>query len=146
MFIGTVAQGLVVIAASLTGGRLSDRTGRRKIFVLSASAVFGAAMFVVAASNAFNGFLAGMALSGLGLGLYVAVDLALVVDVLPNPDNVAKDLGLFNIAGALPFSLAPVLAPFILSFGNDNYAVLYAVAGASAVLGALAIIPVRGVR
>ena len=76
-------------------------------------------MFVVAASTAFNGFLAGMALSGLGLGLYVAVDLALVVDVLPDPDHVAKDLGLFNIAGALPFSLAPVIAPFILAFGND---------------------------
>jgi MFS family permease len=146
VFLGTLAQGVVVIAASLAGGRLSDRTGRRKVFVLAASAVFALAMFVIAGSTQFNGFVVGMALSGLGLGLYVAVDLALVVDVLPSRDHVAKDLGLFNIAGALPFSLAPVIAPAILALGNDSYAVLYAVAGTSAVLGALAILPVRGVR
>ncbi|MDP9227065.1 MAG: MFS transporter, partial [Actinomycetota bacterium] len=45
------------------------------------------------------------------LALILAVDLALVVDVLPNPDTAAKDLGVFNIAGALPFSIAPALAP-----------------------------------
>ena len=146
VFLGTLAQGLVVITASLTGGRLSDRTGRRKVFVLAASAVFGVAMFVVAAADGFNVFLVGMALSGLGLGLYVAVDLALVVDVLPDPDHVAKDLGLFNIAAAVPFSLAPVLAPLLLAVSNNSYSALFAAAGLSAVLGALAIIPVRGVR
>lgn len=146
VFLGALAQGLVVIAASLTGGRLSDATGRRKVFVLVASAVFAVAMFVVAMAGEFNGFVAGMALSGLGLGLYVAVDLALVVDVLPDPDHVAKDLGLFNIAGAVPFSLAPVVAPLILALGDDSYPLLFAVAGGSAVLGALAILPVRGVR
>jgi hypothetical protein len=35
----------VLIAASLIGGRLSDRTGRRKIFVLAAAIVYGLAMF-----------------------------------------------------------------------------------------------------
>ena len=49
-----------------------------------------------------------MAIGGLGFGMYVAVDLALVADVLPNKDN-AKDLGVFNIASALPFSIAPAL-------------------------------------
>ena len=146
VFIGTLAQGAVVIVASLVGGRVSDRTGRRKVFVLAASAVFGAALFVIAVSTAFSGFVVGMALSGLGLGLYVAVDLALVVDVLPDPDHVAKDLGLFNIAGALPFSLAPAVAPAILAVAHDSYAVLYGVAGCSAVLGAAAILPVRSVR
>jgi MFS family permease len=146
VFVGTLAQGVVVIVASLAGGRLSDRTRRRKVFVLAASAVFGVAMFLVAASSQFNGFVVGMALSGLGLGLYLAVDLALVVDVLPDPEHVAKDLGLFNIAGALPYSLAPIVAPVILSVANDSYAVLYAVAGGSAVLGAVAITRVRGVR
>jgi len=53
---------------------------------------------------------------------------------------------LFNIAGAVPFSLAPVVAPLILALGDDSYPLLFAVAGGSAVLGALAILPVRGVR
>ena len=59
----------------------------------------------------FNGYLVGMAIGGLGFGLYMAVDLALVADVLPDTDNVAKDLGIFNIAGALPFTIAPAIAP-----------------------------------
>src|SRR5436853_599749 len=48
IFLGTLAQSAVLIAAALIGGRLSDRTGRRKIFVFSASIVYGLALFMVA--------------------------------------------------------------------------------------------------
>ncbi len=87
-----------------------------------------------------------MAISGLGFGMYVAVDLALVVDVLPDKNNAAKDLGVFNIAGALPFSIAPAIAPAILAISSGSYSVLYAVAGICAIIGAFAILPVKGVR
>jgi MFS family permease len=145
IFLATAVQSVVVVAASLVGGRLSDRTGRRKIFVLTASVVYGIAMFVVAVANSFNGFLVGMAIGGLGFGIYVAVDLALVADVLPNKDN-AKDLGVFNIASPLPFSIAPAVAPAILALGGGSYGGLYAFAGICAVLGAVAILPVKRVR
>jgi MFS family permease len=146
IFLGTLAQSVVIVAASLIAGKLSDRTGRRKIFVFTASIVYGLAMFAVAIASNFNGFLVGLAISGLGFGIYAAVDLALVVDVLPHKDNVAKDLGVFNIAGALPFSIAPAGAPAILAIGGGNYGVLYAAAGICAIIGAVAILPVRGVR
>ena len=146
IFLGTLAQSAAIVAASFIGGRLSDRTGRRKIFVLTASIVYGLALFVVAMASSFNGFLVGMAISGLGFGVYVAVDLALVVDVLPDRDNAAKDLGVFNIAGALPFSIAPAIAPVILAVGGGSYGVLYTVAGLCAIIGAFAVLPVRRVR
>ncbi len=146
MFLGTLVQSAVVVAASLLGGRLSDRTGRRKVFVLAASTVYGLAMFVIALASSFNGFLVGMAIGGLGFGVYVAVDLALAADVLPDKASAAKDLGVFNIAGALPFSVAPAIAPAILAVGGGSYGVLYAVAGVCAFLGAAAILPVKGVR
>ena len=146
VFLGTLVQSTVVVVASLLGGRLSDRTGRRKVFVLAASTVYGMAMFVIAAASSFNGFLVGMAIGGLGFGVYVAVDLALAADVLPDKASAAKDLGVFNIAGALPFSVAPALAPAILAVADGSYGVLYAVAGVSALLGAAAILPVKGVR
>ena len=82
IFLGTLVQSLVIIAASLIGGKLSDLAGRRKIFVLTAAVVYGVAMFVVAVASSFNGFLVGMAIGGLGFGMYVAVDLALVADVI----------------------------------------------------------------
>jgi MFS family permease len=136
----------VVVAASLIGGKLSDRTGRRKIFVLTASVVYGVAMFVIAVASNFNGFLVGMAIGGLGFGIYVAVDLALVVDVLPDQDNAAKDLGVFNMAGAVPFSIAPGITPAILAIGGGSYGVLYGVAGVCAIVGAVTILPVKRVR
>ena len=146
IFLGTLAQSAVIVAASLIGGRASDRMGRRKIFVLIASIVYGLALFVVAVATDFNGFLVGMAIGGLGFGVYVAVDLALVVDVLHDKGNAAKDLGVFNIAGALPFSIAPAIAPAILAIGSGSYAVLYMVAGLCAIIGAGAILPVKRVR
>jgi MFS family permease len=146
IFLGTLAQSAVIIAASVIGGRLSDRMGRRKIFVLTASIVYGLALFVIAMASSFNGFLVGMAIGGLGFGVYVAVDLALVVDVLPDKDHAAKDLGVFNIAGALPFSIAPAIAPVILALGGGSYGVLYTVAGLCALIGAFAVLPVKRVR
>jgi MFS family permease len=126
IFLGTLTQSAVLVAASLLGGKLSDRTGRRKIFVLTASIVYGLALFVIAIASHFSGFLVGMAISGLGFGVYAAVDLALVVDVLPDKRNAAKDLGVFNIAGALPFSIAPAIASAILAIGHggSSYSVL----------------------
>jgi MFS family permease len=146
VFLGTLVQSCVVVAASLLGGALSDWTGRRKVFVVVASTVYGLGMFVIAAAGSFDVFLAGMAVGGLGFGVYVAVDLALAADVLPDTANAAKDLGVFNIAAALPYSVAPALAPAILAIAEGSYGVLYAVAGISAILGAAAILPVRGVR
>ena len=110
--------------------------------------VYGLALFVIAVASNFSGFLVGMAISGLGFGVYAAVDLALVVDVLPGKRTAAKDLGVFNVAGALPFSLAPAIAPAILAIGRGggSYGVLYMVAGLCAIIGAAAIVPVRRVR
>ncbi len=146
IFLGTLVQSAFLIAAALIGGQLSDRMGRRKIFVFTASIVYGLALFTIAIAANFNGFLVGMAISGLGFGLYFAVDLALVVDVLPARDNAAKDLGVFNIAGALPFSIAPAIAPAILAIGGGSYGVLYAVAGVCAIVGAAFILRVKRVR
>ncbi len=146
IFLGTLAQSSVLVVASLICGKLSDRTGRRKIFVLTGSSVYGLAMLVIAVADSFNGFLVGMAIGGLGFGMYMAVDLALVADVLPDKDNAAKDLGVFNMAGALPFSIAPAIAPAILAIGNGSYGTLYVVAGVCAIIGAGAILPVKSVR
>jgi MFS family permease len=145
IFLGTLAQSAFVIVASVVGGRLSDRTGRRKVFVCAASLVYGSALVLLAVAADFNGYLVGMAVGGLGFGVYTAVDLALVADVLPSEDN-AKDLGVLNIAGALPYSVAPALAPVVLAIGHGDYGVLFGAAGMCAVLAGAAILRVRRVR
>ena len=64
--------------------------GRRKPFVLLAAVIYGVALFVIAGATDVDTYLVGMAIGGLGFGMYMAVDLALVVDVLPDPDHAAQ--------------------------------------------------------
>jgi MFS family permease len=146
IYLGTLAQSVALVAVSPLAGRLSDRLGRRKVFVVIAAAVYAVAMVLIAAADGPSEYLIGMAVGGLGFGAYMAVDLALVVDVLPDSGSAAKDLGVLNIAGALPFALAPAAAPAILALGDGSYAVLFTVAGVCALGGAAAILPVRRVR
>ena len=146
VYLGTVTQSIALVAVAPVTGRLSDRLGRRKVFVMSAAATYAVALFVLACPSTVSGYLVGMAIGGLGFGMYMAVDLALVVDVLSDPLAAAKDLGVLNIAGALPFALAPALSPILLSAGHGSYAVLYAVAGACALAGADAVEPIRRIK
>ena len=146
IYLGTLAQSVALIIAAPLTGRLSDRLQRRKIFVIAAAVIYAGALVIIATATGTGGYLLGMAIGGLGFGMYMAVDLALVVDVLPDAGSAAKDLGVINIAGALPFALAPALAPAVLAISGNSYSVLYLVAGSCALLGALAVVPIRRVR
>ncbi|GLY01819.1 MULTISPECIES: MFS transporter [Actinoplanes] len=138
--------GLVI--GSTFGGMLSDRTGKRKPFVLGAGVVLAVALLVIAFAGSFPVFLAACVLFGLGEGVYLAVDLALATDVLPNPDDAAKDMGVLNIANALPQSLVPILAAPILAIGSGgaNYGLLFGLGAVVAVAGSLLVQMIRGAR
>jgi MFS family permease len=146
VYLGTVAQSVALVAVAPVAGRISDRVGRRKVFVMAAAVIYAGALVVIAAATSVDQYLVGMAVGGVGFGMYMAVDLALVVDVLTDPLTAAKDLGVLNIAGALPFAVAPAIAPALLELGNGSYAVLYAVASACAIFGAVAVAPIKKVR
>ncbi|WIX98787.1 hypothetical protein QRX60_32610 [Amycolatopsis mongoliensis] len=45
------------------------------------------------------------------------MDIALITQVLPDPADTAKNLGLMDLAGNLPTSVSPALAPAILAIG-----------------------------
>ena len=133
-------------------GWLSDRLGQRKVFVLSSAVLYAVGLAFITFAGSFEVFLIGMAITGLAEGIYLAVDLALVTDVLPHPDGAAKDLGVFNVANALPQSLAPAIAPIFLavplfaSGEGGSYVALFVVSALFAVFSALAIRPLKVVR
>ncbi|WP_416393518.1 MULTISPECIES: MFS transporter [unclassified Curtobacterium] len=145
-----IVQTIVLTVAAMLGGWLSDRTGRRKVFVVIATILTGLALIVFAAAHDPNLLFVAAVLFGAGLGAYFAIDLALVTDVLPNRDTeAAKNMGVFNIANALPQSLAPALAPLALGIGSatsSNYTLLFAVAAAVIILGAISTMFIRGAR
>jgi MFS family permease len=131
--------------AGLASGRISDLTGRRKPFVIGAALLYGAGALIIALAHSFTVFYVGMALSGMGLGIYLSVDLAFVTDVLPDKEkDAAKDLGVFNIASTLPQIVAPVTAAVILVLSGGSYAAVFGAIAIVGVLAALVVLPVNG--
>src|SRR5262249_42116788 len=119
---------------------------RRKPFVIGAALACAIGSWLIASAASYESFLAGVAVFGVGLGGYLSVDFALITDVLPNrEDDAAKDLGLFNIASALPQSIAPAIASAIL-VSTGSYGAVFVVSGIAAVLAGLTITPVRQAR
>lgn len=146
IFISTLVQSIAVVVFGIGSGRLSDARGERKRFVFGAAVVYSIAMLVIAFAASVSHFLVGVALAGIAQAIYVTVSLALAADVLPDRKAAAaKDLGVFNIASALPQSLAPALAAAILSAGG-SYMILFSCAAVFAALSAWAVRPVSGVR
>ncbi|MBB5986730.1 MFS transporter [Sphingobium lignivorans] len=140
---------VATISVSIVGGFISDWSGRRKPFVALAAVIEATGFLLVALAPSVPQFLVGVAVAGLGKGLYFAVDLALLAAILPNKEERAKDMGVFQIANSLPQSLAPALAPIILVLGSadgENYAAVFIAGTLFALLGALAIAPIRRSR
>jgi MFS family permease len=133
----------VVVTMSFSGP-LSDRVGRRKIFVIVASCVMAGAMIIPLVSPTLIGMILFTLVSSFGFGTYMSVDGALMADVLPSADSFAKDLGVLNIAATLPQTIGPFLSGAVVVIAG--YAALFPVGIALAVLGALAIIPIKSVR
>ncbi len=136
-----------ILLGSAGGGYLSDKSGRRKIFVALATLIAAIGFPFIAFSQDLGMFHVGVAVVGLGIGVHMSVDLALVTDVLPNSAESGKDLGVFNIANALPQSVAPAFAAALFAvLGAEDFTALYLCAAAFALLGALAVKFVRGSR
>lgn len=151
MTLSTSLMGLISLALSCVAGWLSDLMHRRKIFVIVAAFMMMTGFLGAALATNFEQFLAAVALISIGQGLYYAVDIALCVEVLPNREDVARDMGLLQIANSLPQSIVPAIGPILLGLGvaglqHANYFALFGTASACALIGALAIMPIRGVR
>ncbi len=68
----------------LIASRLSDLVGRRKPFVIGASAFIAAIMFIPILVPALPAFYVFYILLAASHGMYMAVDVALFIDVLPD--------------------------------------------------------------
>jgi MFS family permease len=133
-----------ILIATIISGPLSDRIGRRKPFVFGSSVVMGLAMLLPWLAPSLESWMIMTFISGLGFGMFQAVDTALMSEVLPSAKSFAKDLGVVNIAATLPQTLAPAVAgAIVLAFG---YVGLFPVGIALSVLGAFAVWPIKATR
>ena len=147
IFRSTLVQAIMMVTWSLIAGRLSDRIGRRKPIAMAGSVIQGLGLWLIAVAPSYTFFLGGVALLGVGHGVYEGVNLALVTEVLPDRDrHAAKDLGLLNITNTLPQVIAPLAAPIILAVSQGDFTLLFLVAGAVPMVGAALLSPLKSVR
>ncbi|HET8658918.1 MAG TPA: MFS transporter [Micromonosporaceae bacterium] len=133
-----------LVATTVVAGALSDRSGRRKVFVIASGLVMAVAALLLAAWPTWPVAVAAAAVLGAGYGIYVAVDAALITQVLPEAKDRAKDLGVINIANSAPQVLGPALAAPVVA-GLGGYPALYALTAVVTVLGSVLIVKIRSV-
>ncbi|MEI2715200.1 MAG: MFS transporter [Nocardioides sp.] len=147
-----------VLTAGIVGW-WSDRAGKRKVFVIWSGVVVGISALIMALSQNWTSLMVAAIVLGCGYGIYQAVDFALITQVLPEAQERAKDLGVINIAAALPQVLAPAIAGGILevvrrsggsvaTLGESwslGYGIVYLTAFGVCLLGSIFVTRIRSV-
>ncbi|MFB6129990.1 MAG: MFS transporter [Salinigranum sp.] len=130
---------LVGVALSLFGflnsfsqpftGRLSDRTGKRRAFILLGLVLLAAASGAYVFVSNYWVVLALRAVQGFGAALTIPATVALVNDLSTSRDR-GGSFGVFNAFRLVGFGLGPVIAGLVVGVSGFDAAFLVAVAGA----------------
>ena len=159
VFVLTAVYAATLVVTTVVAGAWSDRLGRRKVFVTWSGLVSGSAALLLGVGQSWPAAVAAAVVMGCAFGIYTAVDFALITEVLPAAADRGKDLGVINIANALPQVAAPVLAGVLLAVveasggvvesGGDGFSVgylaVYLLAFLASVLGSVFVSRIRGV-
>ncbi|MEU9440578.1 MFS transporter [Streptomyces sp. NPDC048304] len=141
----TAVNGLTLMATVVAGGVWSDRVGRRKPFVVWSGVLMAVATAALAGWQTWPGAIVAAAVLGVGFGVFTSVDFALMTDVLPKALDRGKDLGVINVANALPQVAAPALAAPVVTY-LGGYRVLYLVSAVIGLAGAALVGRIRRVE
>jgi MFS family permease len=136
----------LMLVAIMISGKLSDKVGKRKPFVIVASITMAVGMAVPLLLPTLPALFIQAVLGGIAMGIYLPVDQALFIDVLPNKDDDAgRDLGIAAVATNFGQALGPILAGQIVAI-FASYGMIWAVSMVLALVAALIILPVKGVK
>ncbi|MDU0328445.1 MFS transporter [Microbacterium sp. KSW2-21] len=142
---------LATVLGVFAGGFLSDKIKRRKPFVLGAGLLFAAGSIVTLSASDLTLLLVGALLCNISIGVFSAVDQALVLDVLPEREtDAARYINIIQLANGIPQAVAPLAAAGLLSIaaaGEDKpYWLLYALAAVFTIASGFVVLRVKAVR
>ena len=149
--LGLFGIGATTLGA-IGGGFLSDRVRRRRVFVLLGAVLFATGAIVMALASDIPLLYTGSLITSVGIGMFAAVDQALILDVLPEKNtNAGRYMGIISFAVSIPQAVAPFIAPLLLTIGasvtgDKNYTLLYVIAAAFTLVGGLVVLRIRSVR
>jgi MFS family permease len=136
---------LTVIAAfplALLLGQASDRIGKRRPFLFGVTIAMSVGLTLMGVRASFAAAVAGYALFGCGLAIFLALHSTYAMQLLPSPKRRGRDLGLFNLTNTLPALLSPLLTVGLVpTYGYGGLMLTLALLVA---IAAVLIIAVRG--
>jgi MFS family permease len=128
------------VVCALASGFLSDRFRHRSVFVFAGGACLALGIAFLALAQDWTGLMAASVIYGSGGGIYYAVDLALIVQVLPSLHNAGKDLGVVNLSNTIPQMIAPLIALRLLDGDASSFRFMFLVGAAIALLGGTCVV------
>ena len=132
VLIATVAA----IVATVVVGRVADLSGGYRRYAVLSSFLMAATGFVLAGFAAWALVIVCAFALGAGYGAFQSVSQALSMVVLPSPANAGRDLGIINIASAVPQVIGAPIAGLVVA-GAGGYRGLFVFAGVLAVAAAV---------
>lgn len=129
---------------ALLFGRLSDRLDRRKPFLIAAAIVTALGLAGMATAHSWIAGALGFACYTIGYGVFLPLQVAFSMQLLPDPRHRGRDLGLFNLTNTLPSLLGPLLTWWLAS--PRDFAVVMTILAVLVLCGGLAILGIRGRR
>ena len=132
----SVAVGATILA-TVTVGRLADRSAGYRRYAMLAATLLAATGFVLAVVSSWDPVIVCAFALGAGYGAYQSASSALSLTVLPDRASAALDLGIINVASSIPQVIGPSVAALVIITGA-GYRGLFAFAGLLALGGAAA--------
>jgi MFS family permease len=132
LLIGVVLSLFGLLNSSLQQftGRASDRSGKRKSFILAGLLVFGIASAFYPFVTTYWGVVVLRAIQGLGAALTIPVTIALVNEYSPDASERGGNFGVFNTFRLIGFGFGPILAGVLITGGfSSSTVVTYHVLG-----------------
>jgi MFS family permease len=127
---------LAAIVATVTVGRVADVSGGYRRYAVLASVVMAVTGFALAGFAAWAVVIVCALALGAGYGAFQSVSQALSMVVLPSPANAGRDLGIINIASAVPQVIGAPIAGLVVA-GTGGYRGLFVFAGLLALAAAV---------
>lgn len=135
----------VSLLATMTAGPISDKLGKRKAPVILSCLLYAIGIAIPWVFPTVTGMLLFAGIAGLGYGMYMSVDQALNVEVLPNKENAGKDLGFINVATTAGQAIGSGITSTLVTV-SGSYNVVFPVAIIITIIAVISVWKIKGVN
>ncbi|MDS0524801.1 MFS transporter [Clostridium sp. SHJSY1] len=140
VFINGIIGSVVGAVASIIAGSISDKFKKQKPILIASGFIVALGLILLVLANSIVMAIIACIFISSGYSAYLAVDMALTMRILPNMQEVAKDMSIVNTAGNLPNSIVPAFAPTLIGIGG--FALLFSALAVCSVISAAAVLPI----